>query len=68
LCGSPSWSFAQNRAEAGIFLDHLGISQISTDNFGLGGRFGYRMRPNVMMEGELAYDYGINFDEVYRNI
>ncbi len=59
---------AQSRMEAGLFLDSLSISQTSTNNFGLGARFGYRVHPNVMLEGELAYDYGINFDEAYRNI
>jgi hypothetical protein len=62
-----SSSFAQ-RVEAGIFLDYLGISQTSTNNFGLGGRLGVRIHRDVMLEGELAYDYGINFDEAYRNI
>lgn len=59
---------AQSRMEAGIFLDSLSISQTSTNNFGLGARFGYRIYPNVMLEGELAYDYGLNFDEAYRNV
>ncbi len=59
---------AQSRMEAGIFLDSLSISQTSTDNFGLGARFGYRVHHNVMLEGELAYDYGLNFDESFRNI
>ena len=59
---------AQKRVEAGVFLDYLSISQTSTSNFGLGGRFGYRVHHDVMLEGELAYDYGINFDEAYRNI
>jgi hypothetical protein len=59
---------AQKRVEVGLFIDYLNISQTNTNNFGLGGRFGYRVRNNVMMEGELAYDYGINFDEAYRNI
>ena len=54
--------------EAGIFLDSLSISQTNTDNFGLGARFGYRVHSHVMLEGELAYDYGLNFDEAYRNI
>lgn len=54
--------------EAGIFLDYLSISQTSTNNFGLGGRFGYRMHRHVMLEGELSYDYGINFNEAYRNV
>src|SRR5579871_4045432 len=59
---------AQSRMEAGIFLDSLSISQTGTDNFGLGARFGYRVHHNVMLEGELAYDYGLNFDESFRNI
>jgi hypothetical protein len=62
-----SSSFAQ-KIEAGIFLDYLGISQTSTSNFGLGARFGYRVHRDVLLEGEFAYDYGINFDEAYRNI
>jgi hypothetical protein len=67
LLGTSSL-FAQKRVEAGIFLDYLNVSQTSTNNFGLGGRFGYRVHHDVMIEGELAYDYGINFDEAYRNI
>ena len=50
------------------FLDYLSVSQTSTNNFGLGARFGYRVHRDVMMEGELAYDYGINFEEAYLNI
>src|SRR5258708_39660214 len=60
--------FAQKRVEVGLFIDYLNISQTSTSNVGLGGRFGYRIHSSVMLEGELAYDYGINFDEAYRNI
>ena len=70
---SLSSAFAQDRAthdrvEAGIFLDYLGISQTSTNNFGLGVRFAYRVYPGVMLEGDFAYDYGLNFDEAYRNV
>ena len=63
----PSLS-AQKRIEAGAFLDYLSISQTGTSNFGVGGRFGYRAHRHVMIEGELAYDYGINFDETFLNI
>lgn len=62
------FSFAQSRMEAGIFLDSLSISQTSTDDIGLGARFGYRVHSHVMLEGELAYDYGLNFDEAFRNV
>jgi hypothetical protein len=60
--------FAQKRIEAGVFVDYLDVSQTNTNNFGLGGRFGYRVHHDVLLEGELAYDYGINSGETYRNI
>jgi hypothetical protein len=63
-----SLSFAQKRVEVGIFLDSLDISQTSTNNLGMGARVGFRVHQNVMLEGELAYDYGLNFDEAYRNV
>jgi hypothetical protein len=60
--------FAQKRVEVGVFLDSLSISQTSTNDFGIGARLGFRVHRNVMLEGELAYDYGLNFDEAYRNV
>jgi hypothetical protein len=68
IFGSSSPLLAQKRVEIGAFLDYLSISQTSTDNVGVGGRFGYRIHRTVMMEGELAYDYGLNFNEAFRNI
>jgi hypothetical protein len=68
MFGSSSQLVAQERVEVGIFVDYLGISQTNTNNFGVGGRFGYRIHRKLTMEGELAYDYGINFHEAYRNI
>lgn len=66
LLGGPV--FAQSRMEAGIFLDSLSISETGTSNIGLGARFGYRVHSHVMLEGELAYDYGLNFHEAYVNL
>lgn len=60
------WS--QKRVEAGVFLDYLSVSQTSTSNYGVGVRFGYRVHHDVLLEGELAYDYGLNFNEAYINI
>jgi hypothetical protein len=68
LCQNWGLAHAQKRVEAGLFLDYLGVSQTQTDNFGVGGRLGYRVHRNVMVEGELAYDYGVNFQELYSNI
>lgn len=64
----PCFSSAQSRMEAGIFLDSLSISQTSTNNLGLGARFGYRIHSHIMLEGELAYDYGLNFHEAYVDV
>ena len=68
LCISIPQAWAQSRMAAGLFLDYLNVSQTQTPNFGLGGRFGYRVHSHVMLEGELAYDYGVNFNELYVNI
>lgn len=68
LCGTSRLVCAQNHVEAGLLLDYLSISQTKTNNFGVGGRLGYRVYHNVMVEGELTYGYGVNFQEVYRDI
>jgi len=68
LCGNSSLARAQKRVEAGFLLDYLSVSQTQTNNFGVGGRFGYRVHHNLMAEGEFAYDYGVNFQEVYSSI
>ncbi len=65
-CSSPV--FGQSRAEAGAYVDYLGISQTNTNNFGLGARFGYRAHTHLMLEGEFTYSYGVNFQEAYLNI
>lgn len=64
----PGSLAAQKRVEIGAFLDYLDVSQTNTSNFGLGARFGYRVHHDVMLEGEVAYDYGLNFNEAYLNI
>jgi len=63
-CSSP----AQSRMEVGLFLDALSVSQTGTTNLGLGARFGYRVHRAVMLEGELAYDYGLNFHEAFLDV
>ena len=68
VCASSSRLLAQERVEAGVFVDYLNISQTNTDNYGLGARLGVRFNRFIVAEGEVAYDYGINFAEAYRNI
>jgi hypothetical protein len=68
LCVCVLPAHAQSRMEAGLLLDYLNVSQTQTPNVGLGARFGYRVHRHVLLEGELAYDYGVNFNELYVNI
>jgi hypothetical protein len=68
MVASSSRLLAQERVEAGVFVDFLNISQTNTDNYGLGARLGVRFNRFIVAEGEVAYDYGINFAEAYRNI
>jgi hypothetical protein len=68
LFTSLSQARAQSRMDAGLLLDYLSVSQTKTPNFGLGARFGYRVYPHVIAEGELAYDFGVNFNELYVNV
>ncbi len=66
LCGSLL--HAQRRFQAAVLLDEVSISETNTNNIGAGARFGYRIHPGVMLEGELTYSYGINFRELYRDV
>jgi len=68
LLSNTQLADAQRRLEAGLLLAYLSLSQSQTDNFGIGGRLGFRVHHNVMAEGELTYDYGVNFQEAYKNI
>lgn len=65
---SPTLLQAQKRVEAGVLLDYLSVSQTDTPNLGLGARFGYRVHHHAMLEGEFAYDYGVNFKELYLDV
>jgi hypothetical protein len=59
---------AQKRVEVGAFLDYFDVSQTGTSNIGLGARLGFRVHHDVMMEGEVAYDYGLNYNEAFLNV
>jgi hypothetical protein len=68
VCANSNQLFAEEHVEAGVFVDYLNISQTNTNNYGLGARLGIRAARFIALEGEFAYDYGINFSETYRNI
>lgn len=55
-------AFAQNtdayhRGEVGVFLDYLRLKHADLNQFGLGGRVGFNVHPNVQLEAEGAYDF-----------
>ena len=46
-----------NHGSVGVFLDYLRLNAADTNNWGLGGRVGFALHPNVHLEGEIAYDF-----------
>ena len=63
-----SLAYGQKRVEAGVLLDYTSISQTDTPNVGFGARLGVRAHRHLMLEGEFAYDYGVNFKELYVDV
>src|SRR5689334_7676534 len=51
--GSSDW----NHGSVGAFVDYLRLQGAGTNNWGLGGRVGFNVHPNVQLEGEIAYDF-----------
>jgi hypothetical protein len=44
--------------QAGAFADYYRAGATGTNMFGVGGRVGVGIRDNLMLEGEIAYDFG----------
>jgi hypothetical protein len=49
------WDY--NHGSIGLFVDYMRHSPSDTNNWGLGGRAGFAVHPNVHLEGEIAYDF-----------
>ena len=54
---------AQDHFQAGVYADYLHFSQTSSNLAGLGGRFGAKVFPHVILEGEMSYDFAQAFTE-----
>jgi hypothetical protein len=68
----PSFLMAQNtndHGEVGVFADYLRLSQPNPAiNFvGIGGRIGFNVHPNIMLEAEMSYDFKRNFTSTFNN-
>jgi hypothetical protein len=53
--GDDRWDY--NHGSVGLFADYLRHSESDTNNWGMGGRLGIAVHPNVHLEGEIAYDF-----------
>ena len=75
LLAVPSWLTAQeshgdyDHGQVGIFADYFRFSPgASTTNFvGFGARAGFGVSHNVMLEGEMNYDFQRNFTSTFSN-
>ena len=69
---APGWAVAQsteNHGEVGVFADYFRFTPgSSTTNFvGVGGRLGINVHPNIMLEGEMNYDFQRNYTNAFNN-
>src|SRR5919109_4606587 len=62
VLGLAPAAFAQNHGEVGVFADYFKLENTNTNNFGVGGRLGVNVHPNVQLEGDLAYDFSRGFN------
>lgn len=61
-----------NHGSIGIFADLLRLEASDTNNWGIGGRGGFAIHPNIHLEGEVAYDFTqshtASFTDAFGNI
>jgi len=59
----------ENHGEVGVFADYFRFTPgSSATNFvGVGGRLGINLHPNIMLEGEMNYDFQRNYTNAYNN-
>jgi len=59
----------ENHGEVGVFADYFRFAPgSSATNFvGVGGRLGINVHPNIMLEGEMNYDFERNYTNAFSN-
>jgi len=50
----------KNHGNLGLYLDFTRLQPADLNMFGVGGRIGFNIRPHVVLEGEMAYDFERN--------
>lgn len=64
IIAAPIAAFAQgtyNHAEVGIFGDYFRAQATKQNLFGVGGRVGFSVHPNIKFEFDGAYDFAHNY-------
>lgn len=56
---------AQNSGEIGAFFNYTRLANTDTNFYGVGGRIGFNVSPNVQLEAEMAYDFQKNLDNSF---
>jgi len=54
---------AQNHGSVGIFVDYTRLNPTDTNMTGVGGRLGFNVHTNVVLEGEFGYQFSQTFLE-----
>src|SRR5512146_105245 len=57
-----------NHGEVGAFFDFNRLAHTSRNFYGVGGRVGFNVHPNVQFEAEAAYDWNQNFSSSITNV
>lgn len=50
----------KNHGNLGVYLDFTRLNPADLNMFGVGGRLGFNIRPHIVLEGEMAYDFERN--------
>lgn len=54
--------FAADHGQIGVFADYVRLHHADDTNFwGLGGRVGFNIHPNIQLEAEVSYDFSQDF-------
>ncbi|HET9283320.1 MAG TPA: hypothetical protein VFR24_15300 [Candidatus Angelobacter sp.] len=57
----------KNHGNFGVYLDFTRLNPADLNMFGVGGRLGINLRPHVVLEGEMAYDFERNKSQTINN-
>src|SRR5215469_3268783 len=57
----------KNHGNLGAYLDFTRVNPADLNMFGVGARLGFNIRPHVVMEGEMAYDFERNKTQTINN-